>query len=78
MLRLNKLSRYIFTVDYVNETIFTVLADVLTSKIQKRRIIKTTVPKRGEMKAQWEDFRLCQCSKKEKPLIHHKGCQKYL
>ena len=26
----------------------------------------------GKMKVKWEDFRLYQCSKKEKPLIHPK------
>ena len=36
------------------------------------------VPKMGKMKIKWEDFKLYQCSKKEKPLIHLKDCHKYL
>ena len=30
------------------------------------------------MKVKWEDFRLYQCSKIEKTLIHPKDCDKYL
>ena len=36
------------------------------------------VPKMGKMKIKWKDFRLYQCSKKEKPLIHPKDCHKSL
>ena len=36
------------------------------------------VPKMGKMKVKREYFRLCQCSKKEKPLIHPKNCHKSL
>ena len=35
------------------------------------------VRKMGKMEVKREDFRLCQCSKKEKPLIHPKDCQKF-
>ena len=36
------------------------------------------VPKMGKMKVKREDFRLYECSKEEKPLIHPKDCHKYL
>ena len=36
------------------------------------------VPKMGKMKVKREYFRLCLCSKKEKPLIHPKDCHKSL